>query len=181
MAKIQDDGCGIIEVDDSFVQLPPAEQQKVVDQIKVECQKGSTGSAPVPNQAPVGGSGDISARPEAQPTPEQQKQIDGLVKRGVPEEEARASVMGQESFYQSDKQLFDPKEIPEIDEVEKLWEELTPEQREELKSIGGGTAAAFISLGDNILPFKAASLVMSMFLTQDRTYRTSLLFHLITS
>ena len=146
MAKIQVDGCGIIEVDDSFVQLPPAEQQKVVDQIKVECQKGSTGSAPVPNQEPVGGAEDISARPGDQPTPEQQAQIDGLVKRGVPEEEARASVMGQESFYSSDKQMFEGRSIieailgdqaSEAERVETLWNDLTKEQQDALKNTGG--------------------------------------------
>ncbi|MCY4584083.1 MAG: hypothetical protein OXE50_15000 [Chloroflexi bacterium] len=147
MAQIQIDGIGVVEVDDSFLDLSPEEQQQVVDQIKAESQQGSA----TPNQAPVGGSGDISARPEAQPTPEQQKQIDGLVKRGVPEEEARESVMSQESFYQSDRQLFDPRTVPEIDEIQMAWDKLTPEQQNSFlaKSPWVASAASFL---DNILP-----------------------------
>ena len=147
MAQIQIDGVGVVEVDDSFLDLSPEEQQKVVDRIKAESQQGSA----TPNQAPVGGSGDISARPDVQPTPAQQKQIDGLVKRGVPEEEARESVIGQESFYQSDRQLFDPRTIPEIDEIQRAWDELTPEQQNSFlaKSPWVAGAASFL---DNILP-----------------------------
>ena len=170
MAQIQIDGVGVVEVDDSFLDLSPEEQQQVVDQIKAESQQGSA----TPNQAPVGGSGDISARPEAQPTPGQQKQIDGLVKRGVPEEEARASVMGQEEIYQSEKELFDPSEIPEIDEVERLWNDLTPEQQAEMKSIGGGAASATISFLDNVLPFKGASFALGIFLTPDQVNQVKL-------
>ena len=165
MAKIQIDGVGVVEVDDSFLDLSPEEQQQVVDQIKAESQQGSA----TPNQEPVGGSGDISARPEAQPTPEQQAQIDGLVKRGVPEEEARASVMGQEEeIYQSEKQIFDPAAIPEVDEVQQLWDSLTTEEQEEFKSNKSKHATRAIAFLDNILPFKAASVALGIFSTPEQ-------------
>ena len=80
----------------------------------------------------------------------EQSQLDSLIARGVPEEEAMKAV-GGDSFYQSDKQMFDPKTIPEVNELEEVWNSLPPEQQNSFLAQSPWVAgtASFI---DNLLP-----------------------------
>ena len=93
-----------------------------------------------------GPAGDLSGL-----TKEQQAQIYGLVARGIPEEEARRAILGQKPFYQSEKQLFDPKKIPEIDELQQAWDNLSPEQQNSFLAQSPWVAGT-ASFLDNLLP-----------------------------
>ena len=74
-----------------------------------------------------------------------------LVNGGIPRDKAEATVRGKQEFYQSEKEIFDPAEIPEINELEAVWAELSPEQQQSFLATSPWVAGT-ASLLDNLLP-----------------------------
>ena len=133
-------------LEDRLLRLLKLYEKLKNDQKDVKTETEETKSEPLVTSRPEGPTGDLSGL-----TSEQQAQVDGLVARGIPEEEARKAILGQKPFYQSEKQLFDPKKIPEIDKLQQAWDKLSPEAQNGFVAQSPWIAGA-ASFLDNLLP-----------------------------
>ena len=134
------------DLEDRLLRLLKLYEKLKNDQKDVKTEPKETKSEPLVASRPEGPAGDLGAL-----TSEQQAQVDGLVARGIPEEEARRSVLDQKPFYQSEKQLFDPRDIPEVNKLQEAWDNLSPEDQNSFLSKSPWIAGA-ASFADSLLP-----------------------------